>query len=88
MALENAARVLAHMAPFQLSLVNIVPSAEGGIGFCFAVGDRYADIESSNEGDILGVKYVGTEMPILIGTDGTDASIEAALEQIRNHISA
>src|SRR5579862_194065 len=56
-ALENAARVLTRMAPFDLSLVSIVPSAEGGVGFCFSVGDRYADLESSNEGDILGVKY-------------------------------
>jgi hypothetical protein len=87
-ALENAARVLLHMAPFDLDLVKIVPSAEGGVGFCFSVGDRYADIESSNEGDILGVKYVGTQMPVLIETDGTDSSIEAALEQIRDHISA
>lgn len=87
-ALENAARVLEHMTPFDLSLLNIVPSAEGGVGLCFAMDDRYADLESSNEGDILGVKYVGTQTPILIETDATDGSIQAALEQIRNHISA
>jgi hypothetical protein len=87
-ALENAARILEHMKPFDLTLANIVPSAEGGVGFCFAIGDRYADIESSNEGDILGVRYTGMQPPVLIETDGTDASIEAALEQIRNHVSA
>ncbi len=87
-ALENAARILQRMVPFDLTLVNIVPSAEGGVGFCFAVGNRYADIESSNDGGIMGVKYIGTNMPALIETDGTDASIEAALEEIRNHISA
>jgi len=87
-ALDNGVRLLEHMTPIELSVLNIVPSAEGGVGFCFAVGNRYADIESSNEGDILGVKYVGTDMPVLIETDGSDASIEAALEQVRTHISA
>src|SRR5579864_8465718 len=82
-ALENGARVLERMTPIELSIVKIVPSAEGGVGFCFAVGNRYADIESSNEGDILGVKYVGTEMPALIETDGSDPSIDAALQQVR-----
>jgi hypothetical protein len=87
-AIENAARILEHMRPFDLSLANIVPSAEGGVGFCFAKDDRYADIESSNEGDIIGARYVGMQPPILIETDGTDASIEAALQQIRDHIRA
>jgi hypothetical protein len=85
-AIENAARILEHMKPFDLAMANIVPSAEGGVGFCFARDNRYADIESSNEGDIIGIRYVGVQTPELIETDGTDASIEAALQQIRNHI--
>jgi len=87
-ALETAVRVLEHMNPFDLMLANIVPSAEGGVGFCFSRGDRYADIESSNDGDIIGVRYIGMQTPVLIETDGTDASIEAALQQVRNHIRA
>ena len=87
-ALDNAGRILEHMTPFDLSIARIVPSAEGGIGFCFVVGDRYADIEASNEGDILGVRYVGKQTPVLIPIDGTEESIEKALAQIRDHISA
>lgn len=87
-ALENAVRILEHMKPFDLVLANIVPSAEGGVAFCFSKNDRYADIESSNDGDIIGVRYVGVQTPVLIEADGTDDSIEAALEQVRNHISA
>lgn len=87
-AIENAVRILERMRPFDLTLASIVPSAEGGIGFCFAKDDRYADIESSNEGDIIGVRYVGMQTPVLIETDGTDASIETALQQIRDHIRA
>jgi hypothetical protein len=74
-ALENAARILEHMKPFDLVLANIVPSAEGGVGFCFSKDDRYADIESSNDGDIIGVRYVGMQTPVLIEADGTDDSI-------------
>jgi len=87
-ALESAVRILEHMNPFDLMLASIVPSAEGGVGFCFSSGDRYADIESSNDGDIIGVRYVGMQTPVLIETDGTDESIDAALEQVRNHVRA
>jgi hypothetical protein len=84
-AIRNAIRILELMEPFDLEIASIIPSAEGGIGFCFAKGQFYADIESSNEGEILGVRYVGMAAPILIQTDGTDTSIKRALEEIRNH---
>ncbi len=87
-AMGNAIRILEHMTSFDLSAAKIIPSAEGGIGFCFVVGDRYADIEAANDGDILGVRYVGKHTPALIPIDGTDESIEKALAQIRDHISA
>ena len=85
-ALETAIRVLELMQPSDLLVATIVPSAEGGIGFCFSAGDRYADIECSNDGSFLSVRYVGKETPRLIEIDGTDRSIMAALEEIRNHI--
>ena len=71
-----------------LALARIVPSAEGGVGFCFSKDDRYADIESSNEGGIIGVRYIGMQPPALIEIDGTEAAIEAALKEIRNHLRA
>jgi hypothetical protein len=86
LALENAIRILSLMPPFDLAAANIVPSAEGGIGFCFAKQDRYADIESSNDGQILGVRYAGMDTPLLIEIDGTDDSIKEGLAQVRNHI--
>jgi hypothetical protein len=87
-SLENAARLLEHLKPFDLALVNIVPSAEGGIGLCFVNEDRYADLECSNDGEIIGVKYRGKQSPSLIETDGTDASIQAAIQQIRIYVGA
>lgn len=85
-AVENAIRILKLMQPIDLERANIVPSAEGGLAFCFKSGDRYADIETSNDGAILGVRYVGMETPLLITVDSSENSIKAGLEQIRTFI--
>src|SRR5712691_1879049 len=39
-ALENALRILRFMQPSDVEMLNIVPSAEGGIGLCFKRKDR------------------------------------------------
>jgi len=85
-SVANAIRVLNLLESLNLDPTRILPSAEGGVGICFVRGDRYADIECSNEGEVLGVYYIGSQTPVLIETDATDASISAALERIRNHI--
>lgn len=87
-AFRNATRILNHMNASDLAWVRIIPSAEGGVGFCFSKDDKYADIESSNDGEIIGVRYVGMQRPTVIETDGTDLGIESALEEIRNHFLA
>jgi len=87
-ACDNALRILKSMKLADLEVLNVVPSAEGGVGFCFKKLDRYADIEALNDGTILGVRYVGMETPVLINVDGSDQSISAGLEEIRNHIGA
>lgn len=86
-SIGNAIRVLKILESLHLDPAGVLPSAEGGVGICFVRGDRYADIECSNEGEVLGVYYAGQQMPILIETNGTDASVAAALSQIRDHIS-
>jgi hypothetical protein len=85
-AASNAIRVLNLLESIRLDPTRILASAEGGIGICFIRGDRYADIECSNEGEVLGVYYIGPQMPALLETDASDASILAALERIRDHI--
>jgi len=87
-AIGNATRILLQMDSPALQRVKIVPSAEGGIGLCFKTQDRYADLETSNDGSILGVRYAGMEAPILINVDGSQHSIKAALDEIGNHIGA
>jgi hypothetical protein len=85
-AIENALRILSLMWSLGLPLTSIVPSAEGGVGFCFKSGNKYADIESLNEGEIIGVRYVGMEAPILIEANNTNESLTAALVQIKDHM--
>jgi len=85
-SVANAILVLNLLESLNFDPTRILPSAEGGIGICFVQGDRYADIECSNEGEVLGIYYAGAQMPALLETDATGASISAALERIRNHI--
>lgn len=87
-AVRNAIRVLDLLQAYEMEFARVLPSAEGGVGICFVNGDHYADIECLNDGDIMGVRYTGAEMPSLIEINGTDGSIHAGLEQIRNHLSA
>ena len=85
-SVANAIRVLNLLEAMNLGPTRILPSAEGGVGVCFVRGDRYADIECSNDGEILGVFYVGAQMPVLLETDATDNTVNTALERIRDHI--
>ena len=87
-SIQNALRVIGLLEAEGVPPTEILPSAEGGIGICFLRNNRYADIECSNEGDFLGVYYVGQEMPRLLEIDGSNESIAAALLYIRNHIRA
>jgi hypothetical protein len=86
-AVDTMLRIIGLLQPYDVGSARIVPSAEGGLAICFVRGDRYADIECLNDGEIIGVRYVGREMPTLIHIEPTDASIAAGLEQVRNHVS-
>ncbi len=86
-AARNISRILKLLSPFEIGAAQILPSAEGGLAICFVRGNRYADIECSNNGDFVGVRYVGRDLPAVIEIQGTEASLQAALEEVRNHIS-
>jgi len=85
-AVENAARILRFLDAEVLIRARVLPSAEGGVGIAFVNQDRYADLECSNDGDILGVRYTGHQAPTLIQPNGSDISILAALREIKAHI--
>lgn len=85
-AFDNALRILKFIKLSDLEVLSVVPSAEGGVALCFKSGERYADVETLNDGSIIGVRYVGMEAPVLIDVEGSDRSIRSALEEVRNHI--
>lgn len=85
-AISHAERVLKLLEANDLFPTRVLPSTEGGIGFCFVQGNRYADIECTNDGEILGVRYVGSEFPLLIEMGSANELIERGIEQIRDHI--
>lgn len=47
--------VLQQLGEDEFLPAKIVASAEGGVAVCFVEGDKYADIECLNSGEILGV---------------------------------
>ena len=86
-AIQKALHILDLLDMPDLLGVRILPSAEGGVGICFVRGDRYADLECSNDGEVFGIRHIGRQAPTLLPTDGSDISIVDAIREIRDHIN-
>ena len=71
-----------------ISPAKLVPSAEDGISIVFINGEKYADIECFNSGEILGVISDGQGKPQVWEIKPDSKSIKTALEKIREYISA
>lgn len=54
-SIRVAARLLKELKGVGAQPVAIRPAAEGGVGICFTSGNKYAQIEVSNDGDIYGL---------------------------------
>jgi hypothetical protein len=67
---------------------DVVASAEGGVALSFTMGDRYADVECLNSGEILAVTVIGQEEPHVWEVAKNAAAFDNAIEQIRNHFRA
>ena len=83
-----AVRILDVLQQKSIPPTRLVASAEGGIGIVFTDGDRYADIECLNSGEIMVAAYSGQQVPEVWEVEPTDDGISAALERIRVHIAA
>jgi hypothetical protein len=66
----------------------ITASLDGGVAICFVAGDRYADIECLNDGQILAVTTSRRERPVVWDVGGDQLSIEHACRRIRTFIDA
>ena len=71
-----------------MSPTRIVASAEGGVGIIFSDGERYADIECLNSGEILTAIYSGQDTPLVQEIGSAVAELTAAIERIRVHVAS
>jgi hypothetical protein len=83
-AIENARRILRLLWDFDGGpRPRLLPSVEGGVGIIFTgSGEKYADIECFNDGDILGITSEGTPDPFVWTVDASTESFRAAIERI------
>jgi hypothetical protein len=64
----------------------VAPSAQGGVGLFFYSGNRYADIECFNNGEILGTTAIGREKPYIWPIKPNEFS--ATLQNIKTFLDA
>lgn len=61
----------------------VVASAEGGVAICFIRGDKYADVEFLNTGEILGVVSNRRDRPVVWELEQTSRNFTRAIARIR-----
>ncbi len=64
----------------------IVATADGGVAICFMDGDKYSDIECSNEGGLLGVTTNRRDRPTVWEIDQNPSGVDNACARIKNFI--
>ena len=66
----------------------IVSSAEGGVAICFVNGDKYADVEFLNTGEILSVVSNRRDTPIVWQVEPSSRDFTLAALRISNFLNA
>ena len=87
-AVNTALEVLVSLEHERFLPSDAVASTEGGVALCFVAGDRYADIEILNSGEILAVTVTGQQDPYVWEVGKNTRAFSEAIERIRNHIRA
>jgi hypothetical protein len=64
----------------------VVATADGGVAICFVNGNKYSDIECSNEGGLLGVTTNRRDRPAIWKLDQGLAGIDSACARIKKFI--
>jgi hypothetical protein len=84
--INQALELLVHLEQRSFAPTRVVPSAEGGVAVLFTRGDRYADIEFLNTGEVLAVTYAGKAEPDV--WEIAQEPLEPTVERIRNHLAS
>lgn len=79
--------VIEQLEKSELLPAEVVASAEGGVAFCFMNGDKYADIECLNSGEILAVTTNRRDRPSVWEVQLNQSEIARATERIRTFIT-
>lgn len=74
--------VLQQLGDDDLIPAKVVASAEGGVAVCFVDGDKYADIECLNSGEILGVISNRRDRPVVWEIEQSTSDIAKATVRI------
>ena len=85
-ALKQAGCVLRILHDIEFRPDRIDASAEGGITFAFLAGNRYADIECFNSGEILAVTSDRISEPTVWEVTSTESAIQAASERLKVYV--
>jgi hypothetical protein len=64
----------------------VAPSAQGGVGICFYRGNKYADVECLNTGEILATTSDGTGRPQV--WEVKPSEVKGALERLGQFIAS
>jgi len=81
-AIELANSVLSVLKSKGVPPTKVVASGEGGVGICFVSGEKYADIECLNTGEILGVTTNRRDRPNVWSIDENSSDVEKAALRI------
>jgi hypothetical protein len=87
-AQEWALIALAQLQSDQFLPSRVVASAEGGVAICFSKGNKYADIEFLNSGEILGVVSNRRDRPVAWEIAATPSDLARASVRIRHFFEA
>lgn len=82
-ALNWARETLKILSKIGFAPTRITPSVENGVGISFICGNKYADIECFNDGDIVAVISDGKGNPEVWEVEANNLEITSAIEKIR-----
>ncbi len=84
--MATAAGILFELAYADENPTRVIASAEGGIAICFSNGERYADIECLNSGEVLGVTSNRRDLPDVWRVDADPHQYAATIGRISNFL--
>ena len=87
-AIHMAERILVLLQQLEFQPARVGASVEGGVTISFMDGDRYADVECFNSGEILAVTSDRRGQPDVWAVASDDVEIIRTLERIREFIQS